>query len=70
MLADGFSSSHLPSQCDRTSWEHPPKTLQSGAWEEVLDRQFQLHFAAEAWLTKLRAKLIPAALHFQLSGEA
>lgn len=70
MLADGFNSSHLTSQCDRTSWEHPQKTLQSGAWQELFDRQLQLHFAAEAWLTESRAKLIPAALYFQLPGEA
>lgn len=70
MVADGFSSSHLTSQCDRTSWEHPKQHYRLVLGKKRLIGNSSSLLLLSPRLTESRAELIPAASHFQLPEEA
>lgn len=66
MLADGFSSSHLTSQCDRTSWEHPKQHYSLVLGKRCLTGNSSSILLLSPWLTESKAELIPAASHLQI----
>ena len=70
MLADGFGSSRLASQCDRTSWEHPKQHYSLMLGKKCLTGNSSSILLLSPWLTELEAELIPAASHLQPSEES